>query len=107
MLSLHIAEEVNFTLCLSDTGASHQRQARKWPQLSNVIMRFPDTVHVLSNHRKCMEDRFDSMVQLIQKVLQLYAAKTLQTAETDGVEGALNQVRTELCMGQFQAAWVW
>jgi len=42
--------------------------------------------------RKCSEDRFDTMVQLIQKVLQLYAAKQLQTKETEGVEGAVNQV---------------
>lgn len=42
--------------------------------------------------RKCNEDRFDTMVQLIQKVLQLYAAKQLKGPETSGVTGAVNQV---------------
>eukprot|EP00199_Chlamydomonas_sp_CCMP681_P005829 CAMPEP_0119101744 /NCGR_PEP_ID=MMETSP1180-20130426/711_1 /TAXON_ID=3052 ORGANISM="Chlamydomonas cf sp, Strain CCMP681" /NCGR_SAMPLE_ID=MMETSP1180 /ASSEMBLY_ACC=CAM_ASM_000741 /LENGTH=262 /DNA_ID=CAMNT_0007085911 /DNA_START=257 /DNA_END=1045 /DNA_ORIENTATION=+ len=42
--------------------------------------------------KKCQEDRFDTMVQLIQKVLQLYAAQQLNTRDTNGVEGALNQV---------------
>lgn len=41
---------------------------------------------------KCAEDRFDTMVQLIQKVLQLYAAKQLKGPETEGVEGAVNAV---------------
>jgi hypothetical protein len=32
------------------------------------------------------------MVTLIQKVLQLYAARALKGPETTGVEGVLNQV---------------
>ena len=33
------------------------------------------------------------MVQLLQLVLQLYAARQLATGETEGVEGAVNKVR--------------
>ena len=35
---------------------------------------------------------FDTMVQLIQKVLQLYAASQLKGPETGGVPGLVNQV---------------
>ena len=42
--------------------------------------------------RKSSEDGFDSMVQLIQKVLQLYAASQLHGPETSGVPGVVNQV---------------
>ncbi|KXZ43858.1 hypothetical protein GPECTOR_79g137 [Gonium pectorale] len=40
--------------------------------------------------KKSSEDGFDGMVQLLQVVLQLYAARELRTQETQGVEGALN-----------------
>lgn len=43
--------------------------------------------------RKCSEDRFDTMVQLLQKFLQLYAAQALAGPEREGLEGALNAVR--------------
>ncbi len=49
-------------------------------------------VLVLCTCRKCSEDRFDTMVQLIQKVLQLYAAKQLRGEESAGIEGVVNQV---------------
>lgn len=42
--------------------------------------------------KKSGEDGFDDMVQLLQVVLQVYAGRALRTAETEGVEGALNQV---------------
>ncbi|GLC47498.1 hypothetical protein PLESTB_000847400 [Pleodorina starrii] len=42
--------------------------------------------------KKSSEDGFDGMVQLLQMVLQLYAARELRTQETQGVEGALNQL---------------
>ncbi|MEW5306107.1 MAG: hypothetical protein WDW38_003264 [Sanguina aurantia] len=42
--------------------------------------------------RKSGEDRFDGMVGLIQKVLQLYAGRALQGKEQKGTEGLLNQV---------------
>ncbi|KAG2485411.1 hypothetical protein HYH03_015897 [Edaphochlamys debaryana] len=42
--------------------------------------------------KKSSEDGFDGMVQLLQVVLQLYAARALRTADTDGVEGALNEL---------------
>lgn len=42
--------------------------------------------------RKCSEDGFDTMVQLIQKVLQLYAASQLKGSETTGVAGIVNDV---------------
>lgn len=42
--------------------------------------------------RKCSEDRFDTMVALIQKVLQLYAAKQLRGEDSNGVEGVVNQI---------------
>lgn len=52
--------------------------------------------------RKCTEDSFDSMVLLLQKFLQLYAARQLSGSETEGVEGALNAVsfRCEPTAGQ-------
>jgi len=42
--------------------------------------------------RKCSEDRFDTMVQLIQKVLQLYAARELRGPDASGPDGILNDV---------------
>eukprot|EP00879_Flechtneria_rotunda_P003482 GHRR01003711.1.p1 GENE.GHRR01003711.1~~GHRR01003711.1.p1 ORF type:complete len:319 (+),score=117.10 GHRR01003711.1:119-1075(+) len=42
--------------------------------------------------KKCQDDRMDTMVSLLQKVLQLYAAKVLTGQETEGVDGALNEV---------------
>lgn len=42
--------------------------------------------------KKCQDDGFDSMARLIQKVLQLYAARMLRSGASDGVEGALNEV---------------
>ncbi|GIL46603.1 hypothetical protein Vafri_3567 [Volvox africanus] len=42
--------------------------------------------------KKSSEDGFDGMVQLLQLVLQLYAAQELRTQETQGVEGALNKL---------------
>lgn len=33
--------------------------------------------------KKCQEDRFDSMVLLLQKVLQLYAARALRTPDKE------------------------
>lgn len=42
--------------------------------------------------RKCTEDRYDTMVALIQKVLQLYSARQLQTSATTGIEAAINEV---------------
>ncbi|KAJ9529425.1 hypothetical protein QJQ45_013720 [Haematococcus lacustris] len=42
--------------------------------------------------RKCSEDGFDTMVALIQKVLQLYAAKQLQAPEAVGVDADVNKV---------------
>lgn len=36
------------------------------------------------------------MVALIQKILQLYAGRALRTLDTEGAEGALNQVRVGL-----------
>eukprot|EP00798_Chlamydomonas_sp_ICE-L_P025337 gene25337-10994_t len=41
---------------------------------------------------KCQEDKFDSMSQLIQKILQLYAGRELKGEELDGVEGVLNDI---------------
>eukprot|EP00198_Chlamydomonas_reinhardtii_P011959 XP_001701296.1 predicted protein [Chlamydomonas reinhardtii] len=42
--------------------------------------------------KKSSEDGFDGMVQLLQLVLQLYAARQLATGETEGVEGAVNKL---------------
>lgn len=42
--------------------------------------------------RKCSEDGFDSMMALIQKMLQLYAGRALRSGATDGLEGAFNEV---------------
>ncbi|KAG2431615.1 hypothetical protein HYH02_013308 [Chlamydomonas schloesseri] len=42
--------------------------------------------------KKSSEDGFDGMVQLLQLVLQLYAARQLATAEKEGVEGAVNKL---------------
>ncbi|GAX72617.1 hypothetical protein CEUSTIGMA_g73.t1 [Chlamydomonas eustigma] len=42
--------------------------------------------------RKCSEDGFDTMAQLIQKVLQLYAARQLKGLETEGISGVVNSV---------------
>lgn len=46
--------------------------------------------------KRSSEDRFDGMVQLLQLVLQQYAARELRTPEATGVEGALNQVRARV-----------
>lgn len=42
--------------------------------------------------KKAGDDRFDSLVALLQKVLQLYAARALRGPETEGVEGFLNEL---------------
>jgi hypothetical protein len=42
--------------------------------------------------KKCQDDRMDTMVTLLQKVLQLYASKVLKGPETAGPEGVLNEV---------------
>lgn len=42
--------------------------------------------------KKCQDDRMDTMVTLLQKVLQLYASKVLKGPETSGPEGVLNAV---------------
>lgn len=42
--------------------------------------------------KKCQDDRMDTMVTLLQKVLQLYAAKALKGPESAGPEGVLNEV---------------
>lgn len=42
--------------------------------------------------KKCQDDRMDTMVALLQKVLQLYAAKALRGQEAEGVAGVLNEV---------------
>lgn len=42
--------------------------------------------------KKCQDDRMDTMVALLQKVLQLYASKALRGPETEGPEGLLNEV---------------
>jgi hypothetical protein len=42
--------------------------------------------------KKCHEDGFDTMAQLIQKVLQLYAAIQLKGEDTEGVAGIVNEV---------------
>ena len=42
--------------------------------------------------RKCNDDGLDTMVQLIQTVLQLYAACQLKGPETEGASGAVNEV---------------
>ncbi|EFJ51753.1 hypothetical protein VOLCADRAFT_103396 [Volvox carteri f. nagariensis] len=42
--------------------------------------------------KKSSEDGFDGMVQLLQLVLQLYAARELRSPETQGVDGALNKL---------------
>lgn len=48
--------------------------------------------------KKCQDDRMDTMVTLLQKILQLYASKALKGPETTGPEGVLNQVRACLCL---------
>ncbi len=50
--------------------------------------------------KKSSEDSFDGMVQLLQLVLQLYAARSLRTPSAEGVEGALNQVRAGRGLGR-------
>ncbi|KIY95629.1 hypothetical protein MNEG_12333 [Monoraphidium neglectum] len=42
--------------------------------------------------KKASDDRFDSLVQLLQKILQLYAARSLRGPEKEGVEGFLNDL---------------
>lgn len=42
--------------------------------------------------RKASDDKLDGMVVLLQKVLQLYAARELKTRATDGMEGFLNDL---------------
>ncbi|GMH37163.1 hypothetical protein BSKO_05036 [Bryopsis sp. KO-2023] len=42
--------------------------------------------------RKASDDKLDGMVVLLQKVLQLYAARELKTGVTDGLEGFLNDL---------------
>lgn len=42
--------------------------------------------------RKCNDDGLDTMVTLIQKVLQLYAAQQLKGPETQGAAGTVNEV---------------
>jgi flagellar biosynthesis regulator FlaF len=42
--------------------------------------------------KKCQDDRMDTMVTLLQKILQLYASKALKGPETSGPEGVLNEV---------------
>jgi hypothetical protein len=42
--------------------------------------------------KKAGDDRFDSLVALLQKVLQLYAARALRGPEADGVAGFLNEL---------------
>lgn len=42
--------------------------------------------------RKCNDDGLDGMVTLLQKVLQLYAARVLKGPEETGVEGVMNQI---------------
>jgi hypothetical protein len=42
--------------------------------------------------KKASDDRFDSLVQLLQKILQLYAARALRGPETEGVDGFLNEL---------------
>lgn len=42
--------------------------------------------------RKAAEDKLEGMVVLIQKVLQLYAARTLKADEIDGVSGFFNEL---------------
>ncbi|KAI8471928.1 MAG: hypothetical protein J3K34DRAFT_376301 [Monoraphidium minutum] len=42
--------------------------------------------------KKASDDRFDSLVALLQKVLQLYAGRALRGPETAGVEGFLNEL---------------
>jgi len=42
--------------------------------------------------KKCQDDRMDTMVTLLQKVLQLYAAKALKGPDSAGPEGVLNEV---------------
>ncbi|GBF97230.1 hypothetical protein Rsub_09921, partial [Raphidocelis subcapitata] len=42
--------------------------------------------------KKAGDDRFDSLVALLQKVLQLYAARALRGPEAEGVEGFLNEL---------------
>lgn len=42
--------------------------------------------------KKAGDDRFDSLVALLQKVLQLYAARALRGPERGGVEGFVNDL---------------
>lgn len=42
--------------------------------------------------KKASDDRFDSLVALLQKILQLYAARALKGPEAEGVDGFLNEL---------------
>lgn len=42
--------------------------------------------------KKASDDRFDSLVALLQKLLQLYAARALRGPEEEGVDGFLNDL---------------
>jgi len=42
--------------------------------------------------KKASDDRFDSLVALLQKILQLYAGRALRGPETTGVDGFLNEL---------------
>lgn len=56
--------------------------------------------------KKCQDDRMDTMVALLQKVLQLYAAKALKGQETEVGPGTTAYLLSlqQLCMHQLKAA---
>jgi hypothetical protein len=53
--------------------------------------------------KKCQDDRMDTMVTLLQKVLQLYASRALKGPETSGGRGVLGCAG--MCWGMLAAGW--
>ncbi|GFR43033.1 hypothetical protein Agub_g4037, partial [Astrephomene gubernaculifera] len=82
-------EKGEWYLPLSDEQLQRMRQAleRHSARLDEALLS-----NAFAWIKKSSEDGFNDMVQLLQAVLQLYAARQLRSGETSGVEGALNQV---------------